>query len=513
MKHFMSLKARYELTAVTAPRYQRGSKKEKQKVLDEFVLVTGYHRKYAVTVLRHWQDEKLSKPKTKRRRSRKYDEQVQDALIVIWKAAHCICSKRLVPCIEIYIDALERFGHLQLTDTVREKLLTISASTIDRILNNTRLRGRAKGIGTTKPGELLKKNIPIRTFADWDDKRPGFTEADLVAHCGSFVAGSFLHTLTMTDVSTGWTECTGLLVKDQQVTLKGIEKLREQFPFDLLGLDTDNGKEFINYLLWQYCSDENITFTRSRPYRKNDQCHVEQKNGSVVRRFIGYDRYEGVAPCRILNALYSQLRLYVNFFQPSFKLMEKKRNGSKVSKKYDTAQTPYQRVLAAPEVCELVKTELRQQFESLDPVDLLARVENLQDALWRYANQAQPLEEAKLPIVGQPRRTRKPPKAPPAPISPVAYDDRVKRRYRRQKPEPIVRYWRTRKDPFADVWKEVEQRLGAEPYLTGKFLFGWLCEKYPSKFTSGQMRTLQRRVREWRLSSVEKLIEDDFFDH
>ena len=235
----------------------------------------GYHRKYAVTVLRNWQGAKLSAPKKKRKGARKYDDPVQEALIVIWKAASCICSKRLVPCMEIYIDALERFEHIQLTDPVLEKLMTISASTIDRILNNRRIRGRAKGIRTTRPGELLKKQIPIRTFADWDDNRLGFIEADLVAHCGSFVAGSFLHTLTMTDISTGWTECTGLRVKDQQVTLKAIEKLREQFPFDLLGLDTDNGKEFINYLLWQYCLDENITFTRSRPYRKNDQCHVE----------------------------------------------------------------------------------------------------------------------------------------------------------------------------------------------------------------------------------------------
>lgn len=515
----MSLKARYELLSVTAPRYQIATKKEKQQILDEFIKVTGYHRKYAITLLRQWRVKDSSTPgKKKRKRSKKYDEAVQEALIIIWKAANCICSKRLVPCIPLYIDALERHSHLHLTDEVREKLMTISASTIDRLLSTIRYGGRGRGIGTTKPGELLKKQIPIRTFADWDDKQPGFVEADLVAHCGTFVAGSFLHTLTMTDVATGWTECTGLLVKDQQVTLKAIEQLRERFPFDLLGLDTDNGGEFINYLLWQYCFDENITFTRSRPYRKNDQCHVEQKNGSVVRRFIGYDRYEGVDPCRILNALYRQLRLYVNFFQPSFKLTEKKRQGSKVSKKYDIAQTPCQRVLASPEVDEVTKEALRQQFEELDPVDLLTRVENLQDALWRYANLAAPAGETELPVVGEPKLSRKPPKATPSPASTQSDQanteqcDRPKRQYRRQQTEPIVRYWRTRKDPFKDVWPEVEQRLETAPNLTAKTLFNWLCEQYPGKFKAGQLRTLQRRVREWRLRSVEKLTDDDLND-
>ncbi len=346
----MSLKVRYELLAVTAPRYQKATKNEKQQILDEFIKVTGYHRKYAITLLRQWRFKESSTSKKRRNRAKIYGEAVQEALIVIWKAANCICSKRLMPCIPMYIDALERHGHLQLTDDVRKKLLNISASTIDRLTSTIRHGIQGRGISTTKPGELLKKQIPNRTFADWNDKKPGFIEADLVAHCGAFVAGSFLHTLTMTDVATGWTECTGLLVKDQQVTLRTIMQLRQQFPFDLLGLDTDNGGKFMNYLLWQYCFDENLIFTRSRPYRKNDQCHVEQKNGSVVRRFIGYDRYEGVDPCRILNALYRQLRLYVNFFQPSFKLTEKKRQGSKVSKKYDIPQTPCQRVLAAPEI-------------------------------------------------------------------------------------------------------------------------------------------------------------------
>lgn len=512
MRHFMSLKARRELVNVTAPRYQSSSKAEKQKILDGFILATGYHRKYAIKVLRHWAPKQKSKPISKRQRTKKYDEPVQEALVIIWQAANFICSKRLVACMDLYIDALERHGHLELADTVRKKLLEISASTIDRILNRTKYRGKARGIGTTKPGELLKKKIPIRTFADWDDLRPGFIEADLVAHCGTFVAGSFLHTLTMTDVSTGWTECTGILVKDQQVTLRAVEKLSGQFPFDLLGLDTDNGTEFMNYLLWQYCYDHQITFTRSRPYRKNDQCHVEQKNGSVVRRFIGYDRFEGVDPCRILNALYSQLRLYVNFFQPSLKLTEKKRDGAKVSKKYSVAKTPCQRILDSDDVDESIKAKLKQEFEKLDPVDLLGRVENLQDALWRYANYSPTAEDTNLLIVGQPRMSRKATKltSPPEPteLNLEKIENKPKRQYRRQAVEPIVRYWRTRADPFADTWDEIVKLLDERPDLTAKSIFEWLCQKYPGRFETGQLRTLQRRVRDWRLSSVEKLVDE-----
>ncbi len=219
MKHFMSLNARHELIEVTAPRYQQGNRLEKQQILNEFVQATGYHRKYAITILGKWVPKSRSaRKKSPRIRSMRYDESVYKALVIIWKAANCICSKRIVPCIPLYIDALERFGHLTLTDTVRDKLLQISPSTIDRLLKSIRQGSRPRGVGMTKPGELLKKQIPIRTFADWNENQPGFVEADLVAHCGPFVAGSFLHTLTMTDVATGWTECTGLLVKDQQVT-------------------------------------------------------------------------------------------------------------------------------------------------------------------------------------------------------------------------------------------------------------------------------------------------------
>ena len=208
-------------------------------------------------------------------------------------------------------------------------------ATVDRLLYEARHGSQTGGIAMTKPGALIKSMVPVRIFSEWNDHRPGFIEADLVVHCGDKVGGSFLHTLTMTDVATGWTECLALLFRDQETTLRALSLGRGRLPFPLLGLNTDNGSEFLNTLLLQYCEDETITFTRSRPYKKNDQFHVEQKNGAIVRNLVGYDRFEGIQPCRILDELYLHLRLYVNFFQPSVKLVSKKREGSRVKKKYD----------------------------------------------------------------------------------------------------------------------------------------------------------------------------------
>lgn len=508
----MSLHARRELLAATALRYQRANKKHKQRTLDEFVKATGYHRKYAITLLKHFTSEKATpKTKTKRRRARIYNEEVKDALIELWDAANRICSKRLVPCLPLYISALERFGHLKLTAEVRAKLLAISPATVDRLLHPIRQRSRGRGLGTTKPGQLLKHLVPVRTFTDWDDQRPGFIEADLVAHCGPSVAGSYVHTLTMTDVATGWTECVAILVRDQNVTLRAIQEGRERLPLPLLGLDTDNGTEFLNYQLFNYCLDQEITFTRSRPYRKNDQCHVEQKNGSIVRRHVGYDRYEGVEPCRILNVLYERLRLYVNFFQPSLKLVKKVRDGARVSKYYDEAQTPYQRILASESVDDAIKSQLRGQFEKLDPVALLRQIEKLQDILWRHANIVTRLEDNDSLTEIRPKMSRRGQK-----VSPVAESEtlpepieRSKRQYRRTKQEPIFRYWRTRKDPYAAVWPEIEQQLARTPNVTGKMLFRWICQRHPGMFKPGQLRTLQRRVREWRLRLASKTVESD----
>lgn len=533
----MSLSARRELLAATAPRYQEVAKTEKEMMLDEFVIATGYHRKYAITLLNSF--DPASSTQTQRKRKpydRKYDEDVKEALVVAWEAANRICSKRLVPFLPELVGALERYDHLHLDADVRERLLAISASTVDRLLHHVRHGEGISGLSTTKPGGLLKHMIQIRTFADWDDDRPGFLEADLVAHCGDNVGGHFLCTLVMTDVATGWIEMAALLFRDQETTLQAIERLRIQLPFDMLGLDTDNGTEFLNYLLYHYCEDESITFTRSRPYKKNDQCHVEQKNGSVVRKFVGYDRFEGIQPCRILGMLYEPLRLYVNFFQPSLKLLSKKREGSRVIKKYDTAQTPYQRVLADKTVSADSRQALQEQFKRLDPVELLTNVKRLQDQLWRYAYVGRrvvstpvsrdgeghsPLAEHICPHCGsmEAERPTKPFSAVnegshadnhEAPESTVASadaaPDRAERMYRRtsrkRKQVQGKRWWRTRKDPFEAVWGQIEQQLEHAPDIHATQLLAWLQVRYPDQFEDGQLRTLQRRVKDWRVEQA-----------
>ena len=299
------------------------------------------------------------------------------ALVTLWTTANRICSKRLVPFLPELIEVMERHGHLSLPADVRGKLLTISPATADRLLATE--RSNQRGMSTTRPGSLLKKQIKVRTFADWDDLQPGFLEADLVAHCGVSAAGSFLHTLVLVDVATGWTECVALLRRSEADVIGALNSLRGRLPVPLLGLDTDNGSEFINYEMLRYCQREQITFTRSRVNRKNDQAFVEEKNGSVVRRLIGYDRYEGLGAWRALIHLYEILRLYVNFFQPSMKLIEKQREGVRVKKRYDRAQTPYQRIIASGYLTKRKRERIESLYRKLDPVTLLKELEQRQD--------------------------------------------------------------------------------------------------------------------------------------
>ena len=333
----MSQTSKRELVAAIRPRYTLGSRTAKQLVLDELVATTGYHRKYAIQVLNH--------PPKRRTGQRcggpaKYMGPVRAALEQVWLAANCICSKRLVPGLPLLVEALERHGELQLDAQTRALLLTLSPATADRLLKRARSRSKPHGRTTTKPGTLLKQAIPVRTFAQWDDAQPGFMEIDLVAHCGEATRGEYLNSLDMIDVKTRWVELYGLINRSQATVSAAIVICRGRLPYALLGLDSDNGSEFINHDLQRYCEQEHITFTRCRPYKKNDQAYVEQKNWTAVRQNVGYDRYEGPAACAALNALYEPLRLYLNFFQPVMVLVEKVRDGAKVTKRYDVAQTP-----------------------------------------------------------------------------------------------------------------------------------------------------------------------------
>ena len=375
----MTAKSKRELLAAIQPRYLRANKSEKAHILDEFCAATGYHRKYAIRLLKHGPPAKKLK---KTGRPKIYQGEVVAALTQIWEICGRICSRRLHPFLPEMVRVLEEHQELILSAEVKQLLLQISRASIDRCLKPARFEHR-QGLSTTKPGALLKKAIPVRTFTPWEDERPGFEEIDLVAHCGETTAGQYLNTLTVTDLATGWTECLAILQKSQYLVAEAIRELRLRLPFALLGIDSDNGSEFINDLLYNYCQDEQITFTRSRPYRKNDQAHVEQKNWSVVRHVVGYDRLETEAECLILKAIYADLRLYVNFFQPVLKLVGKDRVGEKLIKRYDTAATPYQRVLDSPWVSETVKIYLRQQYIQLNPVTLRNRIDDNVARLWK----------------------------------------------------------------------------------------------------------------------------------
>jgi hypothetical protein len=380
----MSLKSKRELLEVLRPRYLKANKVEKQKMLDEFSSATGYHRKHAIRVLknqRQIQNHHKGKPKTYQA---VYRGEVVRVLEQIWEVYGRICSKRLQPFLAEGIKVLERCHEIEVSSDTKERLLKISSSSIDRCLRPVRLQS-FHGLSTTKPGSLLKNLIPVHTFTEWDEERPGFMEIDLVAHCGNTTEGQYLNTLTCTDISTGWTDVTALLHRSQQAVSEAIHRMRHRLPFPLLGIDSDNGSEFINDLLYRYCLDEEITFTRSRPYKKNDQAHVEQKNWSVVRHTVGYDRWETEQELVLLESIYDDLRLYINFFQPSFKLIAKERIGNKTIKRYDIAKTPYQRVLERKDISLEAKARLMNLYLQLNPAELRHRIDQKTAKLWKIS--------------------------------------------------------------------------------------------------------------------------------
>lgn len=375
----MSKRSKQELTKEIHPRYLKAGKTEKIKILDEFTAATGYHRKYAIKLLKHGLKRKGNR---KAGRKKVYQGEVVAVLEKIWETCGKICSKRLHPFLSEMVSVMERHGELSCSLATKTLLLSMSRSTIDRCLKNARYT-KLKGISTTKPGTLLKKSIPIRTWHEWDDTRPGFMEMDLVAHCGDNAAGQFIFTLTAVDVATGWTECLAIPNKTQIAVFTAIKAMRLRLPFPLLGIDSDNGTEFINDLLYRYCLDEKIDFTRSRPYKKNDQAYVEQKNWSVVRNIVGYDRFETEEDLRLLQLVYEYLHAYVNFFQPVMKLLKKERIDGKTVKVYDVATSPFRRVLASNDVDFKHKASLSNLYVRLNPVTLRNAIDLNVGKLWK----------------------------------------------------------------------------------------------------------------------------------
>ncbi|MHB1506146.1 MAG: integrase catalytic domain-containing protein, partial [Sulfobacillus sp.] len=323
-----------------------------------------------------------------------YSVAAKAALRQVWAVMDFASGKRLAPFMKPLVEALERHGEISLETEVRAQLLAMSAASIDRFLAPDRRQLEIRGRTGTKPGNLLKNGVPIRTFADWDDARPGFLEIDLVSHEGGNPRGEFCQTLDMVDVSTGWTETQAVPNKAQRWVFEALKARLPRFPFPILGLDSDNGSEFINNQLIRYCEQQRLTFTRSRPERKNDNCFVEQKNWTVVRRTVGYARYDSAHQLQLLNELYAALRLYTNFFQPNQRLVAKERHGAQLRRRYDAAQTPYQRILASPQISAQAKAALATVYPSLNPAALRRQILHYQDALLHSLSRTpDPLQE------------------------------------------------------------------------------------------------------------------------
>jgi hypothetical protein len=484
----ISKQTRRELLETLRERYRNASKIDKTKILDEFIDLAGWHRKYAIRLLTGVDPVMPKEPRLGRTI---YSEAVRQALVVLWEAADRICGKRLKAILPGLISAMERHGHLTLDSNVRQLLLAASPATIDRLLAPT--RGTVGHRRKQKPTNKSSREIPVRTFADWKEPAPGFLEIDFVAHGGDSMQGTFLWSLVATDVCSGWTEAVALVAREQSLVVEGLEVIRRQLPVPVLGIDSDNDSAFINETLQGYCKERQIEFTRSRPYQKNDQAWIEQKNGSVIRRFVGDRRFSGLIAGQCLARLYGMVRLYVNYFQPSFKLLSKTRDGAKIKKRYHKPATPCERLLAHTSVSDAAKEALRAGLAPLDPADLLHQIREGQAALaalgsgdLSHGPERQSLGEflAKLPELWREGEVR--PTHRNAPSSP--------------------RTWRTRKDPFEEVWPEILLWLQHDPDSTAKSLMERLQRVYPDRFPDVLLRTLQRRVREWRHVMARSLV-------
>lgn len=484
---------RKELIEALRARYSGAPPMEKTKILDEFVALTGYHRKHAIRVLR---EEAVTKEM--RARNRLYDEAVRQALTVLWEAADRVCGKRLKALIPMLVDAMERHGHLDLDPVVKTKVLQVSAATIDRALAEARSHIDGKRRRRTGVGAAIRRSIPVHTFADWRDPVPGFFEIDMVEHCGGpKTDGDYVHTLTLTDIASGWTECVAMRMRDQMLVIEAFEKVTADLPFEMLGIDSDNDSTFMSQAVFDYCKGRGLEQTRSRPYKKNDQAWVEQKNGAVVRRLVGYGRLSGREATKALAQLYESSRLYINFFQPSFKLKSKTRDGARVHKVYFAPATPCERLIAHSGVEPAIKEKLAAQFKRLDPVRLLQGIRSAQQTLSEIAAHGAPKEAMPRSEADVSAFLRS--------LSSAWTEGEVRPTHRKQ--PNAKHWWRTRTDPFADAWPVIEGWLIAEPSIAPKALMDRLVAMVPEIYDGkAQLRTLQRRVKAWRSERVMEMV-------
>ncbi len=375
----MSLSSRKEYLEANYARYRKEDRIGRIAILDEFCRVAEYHRKHALRLLN---GTLRLEPLPRKPRGKTYGSEIAPYLKQIWTVLDCPCGQRLAPVMEDTVSSLERCGEIEIPLFIKEKLLRMKSASIDRMLKREKAIAKRTIHGTTKPGSLLKKQIPV-VLSRWDEIIPGYSELDLVAHCGGNPTGDFISTLNVTDLATGWTEAAAIQNKAQIHVMKGLSDIKGRLPFDLLGIDPDNGSEFINWQLFRYCKEHDIQFTRGRPGKKNDNAHIEEKNWTHIRKVVGYARFERIEQQQLLNALYQgSWRLYMNFFQPVMKLQEKKRVGGHLKRRYDVA-TPYRRIMnyKGTEISNATKRKFKAQYEKLNPAQLKRDIERIIDQI------------------------------------------------------------------------------------------------------------------------------------
>jgi hypothetical protein len=380
-------------------RYERRARRGKQQLLDDFCEQWGYSRKHAIKLLRGWRPRMKTKPSPARGRPRHYDSGLLEIVQVFWAAGEQMCGKRLAAALPQWLPHYQRH-HGKLSSRRREELLRISPASLDRLLAPLRVQASLRGLGGTKPGTLLKRQIAIQTES-WDEKEPGFLEADTVAHCGESLNGDFIWSVTFTDIASEWTETGAVWNKGAEGVLEQTRLVEGRLPFALRGFDCDNGSEFLNWHLVHYLQerDQPVRFTRSRPYHKDDNGHVEQKNWTHVRQLLGYERLENRKLLEPINELYRELWApWHNFFFPSMKLVKKYREGSRWVREHDQPQTPYHRLLDCGCLSARQKRLLRQRYAELDPFVLKEQVERkLAEILLPAARSSRPTGSLRLP--------------------------------------------------------------------------------------------------------------------
>ena len=489
-------------------RYRGLSVIGKRRLLDELQELTGYHRKSLLRLLNRPEPVAVAEPggsllqPDKPHHRRRYGPEVLEALVPLWEGSDRLCGKRLQALLPLLVESLESHGHLSLDPAVRESVLAISSATIDRLLSP--IRKQSGGNGWRRPPRAysaVRRRVPVRTFKGWDDHSdPGWLEIDLVAHCGGRMEGRFLWTLVATDIATGWSESLPIVMRDGAVVLTALQLIRRQLPFPLRGIDADNDPVFMNQLMEAWCNrpGQEIVLTRSRAYQSNDQAWVEQKNGMLVRRVVGYQRLVSLDAAQVLGELYGALRLFTNLFQPSFKLKSSERDGGRIKRQHHPPRTPLQRLLATGQMSEERADQLRELQRGSDPLVLLETIRRCQGRLAVLASGEQGTGLGPGAAVGDRTQESRSLEVFLGDLQTLWQSSQPRRRKPRTRTGK-----RTRPDPFEADVALIEGWLQAEPLLGSRGLMERLVAHNPQRYSERQMRTLQRRLRSYRLQRIE----------